>query len=105
MEHKGVDEVLYNQQREWETAQEHYASESAMAEAQIKMDDEEWCDIFEKGYKAGYDKALAQLADMTEECKQMGRREVVERYKKDNPSFYKKYRAYWKNLEKEWGIE
>ena len=32
----------------------------------------------EISFKAGYDKALAQLADMTEECKQMGRRDVVE---------------------------
>ncbi len=28
-------------------------------------------------YEAGYDKALVQLADMTEECKQTGRQEVV----------------------------
>ena len=32
----------------------------------------------EISFKAGYNKALAQLADMTEECKQMGRKEVVE---------------------------
>jgi len=32
----------------------------------------------EISFKVGYDKALAQLAEMTEECKQMGRREVVE---------------------------
>ena len=31
-----------------------------------------------QGYEKGYNKALAQLADMTEECKQMGRKEVVE---------------------------
>lgn len=37
------------------------------AEAQAKI-----------SFKAGYDKALAQLADMTEECKQIGRNEVVE---------------------------
>lgn len=35
-------------------------------------------DIAEISFKAGYDKALAQLAGMTEECKQMGRKEVVE---------------------------
>lgn len=29
-------------------------------------------------FKAGYDKALAQLAGMTKECKQIGRKEVVE---------------------------
>ena len=34
-----------------------------------------------------------------------GIREVVDRYKKDNPGLYKKYQAYWNNLEKEWGID
>ena len=29
-------------------------------------------------FKAGYDKAMAQLAGMTAECKQMGRKEVLE---------------------------
>lgn len=29
-------------------------------------------------FEAGYNKALAQLAGMAEECKQQGRREVVE---------------------------
>ena len=33
--------------------------------------------VYKMIFKAGYDKALAQLADMTEECKQMGRREVA----------------------------
>jgi len=32
----------------------------------------------EISFKAGYNKALAQLANMTEECKQMGRKEVVD---------------------------
>ena len=32
----------------------------------------------EISFKVGYDKAMAQLADMTEECKQLGRKEVVE---------------------------
>ena len=31
-----------------------------------------------EAYEKGYNKAMAQLADMTEECKQMGRQEVVE---------------------------
>lgn len=30
------------------------------------------------GFKEGYDKAMSQLADMTEECKGIGRKEVVE---------------------------
>lgn len=34
-------------------------------------------DIYNAIFEAGYDKALAQLADMTEECKQVGRRGVV----------------------------
>lgn len=32
----------------------------------------------EISFKAGYDEALGQLAGMSEECKQMGRKEVVE---------------------------
>ena len=31
-----------------------------------------------KCYEVGYHKAMAQLADMTEECKSLGRKEVVE---------------------------
>jgi len=32
----------------------------------------------ETSFKAGYNKSLAQLVNMTEECKQIGRKEVVE---------------------------
>ncbi len=42
--------------------------------------------VFKAGDKVGYDRAMAQLADMTEECKQMGRSEVVE-WLRDNPMF------------------
>ena len=31
--------------------------------------------------------------------------DVAERYKKDNPSSYKRNQAYWNKLEKEWGIK
>ena len=34
-----------------------------------------------------------------------GIRKVVERYKEDNPFSYNKYRTYWNNLKKEWGIK
>jgi len=33
-----------------------------------------------------------------------GMGEVVERYKRDNPSYYRKYKTYWDLLEKEWGL-
>lgn len=36
--------------------------------------------------------------------KQEGRKEVIERYKKDNPNAYGKYRIYWERLLKEWGL-
>ncbi len=35
-------------------------------------------------FKAGYDKALTQLAGVTEECKQMGKQEVVEWIEQQN---------------------
>ena len=71
--------------------------------------------VAEISFKAGYDKALAQLANMAEECKQMGRKEVVEwmRDKRFAPSpltapdcYY--YRFGGSELQaklKEWGIE
>jgi len=37
-------------------------------------------------------------------AKQEGRREVVGRYKKDNPMMYVKFQAYWSMLEQEWGL-
>ena len=42
-----------------------------------------------EAYEKGYNKAMAQLADMTEECKQMGRQEVVEwvEAQEDTPTY------------------
>jgi len=34
--------------------------------------------LIEISFRAGYNKSLAQLVNMTEECKQIGRKEVVE---------------------------
>ena len=63
-------------------------------------------------YKAGYDKAMAQLAEMTEECKQLGRREVVEWlggwYDVDGYSLVERLIipwAQWQAKLKEWGID
>ena len=64
----------------------------------------------EISYKVGYDKALTQLADMTEECKQMGRKEVVE-WLDDKTPTWRQYlqacvsREEYKAKLKEWGIE
>jgi len=71
----------------------------------------------EVSFKAGYDKALAQLAEMTEECKQMGRREVVEWVESDGyevnqiacslgdiPVFLV-HKERWQAQKKEWGID
>ena len=33
-----------------------------------------------------------------------GGREMIEQYKQDNPSSYKKYKAYWQAKLKEWGL-
>lgn len=41
-------------------------------------------DAYRNGKQAGYNKALAQLADMAEECKQIGRKDVVE-WQRNNP--------------------
>jgi len=57
-----------------------------------------------KSYKAGYDKALAQLAAMTEECKQMGRREVVEWLRK-YPRILDELRDVLPDQLKDWGID
>jgi len=65
----------------------------------------------EQGYKAGYDKALAQLAEMTEECKQMGRREVMEQLAHTKVYFIQTEETryiWWLTDEaklKEWGID
>lgn len=58
----------------------------------------------ELSYKVGYDKALAQLAEMTEECKQMGRREVVEFIEKRCAGSTKAYDEEWIKQLGEWGI-
>jgi len=34
-----------------------------------------------------------------------GQKAVIERYEKDNPSSYDKYKTYWELLSKEWGLE
>lgn len=55
----------------------------------------------EISFKVGYDKALAQLADMTEECKRIGRREVVDWTARE-------FGVDWSEEQeqlKEWGIE
>ena len=64
-----------------------------------------------ESFKAGYDKALAQLAGMTEECKQMGRKEVVEwiKYFLNIPEIKDTYadkiiRPQLKSKLKEWGL-
>lgn len=61
-------------------------------------------------FKAGYDKALTQLADMTEECKQMGRKEVVEfveeyQFMEHPTNYYKFTRDEWRKFKKEKGIK
>ena len=65
----------------------------------------------EISFKVGYDKALGQLAGMTEECKQMGRKEVVEwvEYYLDMPEIKDTYadkiiRPQLKSKLKEWGV-
>ena len=66
-------------------------------------------------YEAGYNKAMAQLAGMTEECKQMGRREVADRLTKDfeycdsaGDNFtgigYFISEGDWESLKKEWEL-
>jgi len=55
-----------------------------------------------KGIKRHYQELNRQR--WVEEGRKAGIREVVERYKKDNPSMYRKYQAYWTHLEKEWGL-
>lgn len=52
----------------------------------------------EISFKAGYDEALTQLAEMTEECKQMGRKEVVEWLERARKIKVSKYQL------KEWGL-
>lgn len=43
--------------------------------------------------------------EASKEERQAGVREVVERYKEDNPVSYNKHRTYWNNLKKEWGLK
>ena len=69
-----------------------------------------------KAWRGAFDKDVPLVARNVEEIAeeillirlravaQVSRREVVERYKKDNPSSYKRNQAYWNKLEKEWGI-
>ena len=64
----------------------------------------------EVSFKAGYDKALAQLAEMTEECKQIGRREVVKwinqnhHYPRTKGGYYFETEI-WQAQLKVWGID
>lgn len=69
-----------------------------------------------KAFRAGYDKALAQLCDMTAECEQNGRREVAEWVEKETFPYhavpYDKESLVrniledkWQAKLKEWGID
>ena len=64
----------------------------------------------EISFKIGYDKALAQLAGMTEECKQMGRSEfarevlgIIENPKRNNYRL-KEIAEYCEAKLKDWGV-
>ena len=60
-----------------------------------------------EAYEKGYNKAMAQLADMTEECKQMGRKEVVE-WLQLHPYYKRMFGESpfeWQAKLKEWGVE
>ena len=59
----------------------------------------------EVSFKTGYDKAMAQLANMTEECKQMGRREVVEWVETGFSETLEDIKKRWTEKKKEWGIK
>ena len=64
------------------------------------------------GYKTGYDKALAQLAGIIEECKQMGRKEVLDSiglcvyvwHDEENKVHLCIDQESWQTKLKEWGI-
>lgn len=58
-----------------------------------------------EGYSVGYNKALAQLAGMTEECKQMGRKEVVEFIERCIRIYFWDDVNLWQAQKKEWGID
>ena len=82
--------------------------EKCVAEAQAEI-------TWDMAFQAGYDKALVQLADMTEECKQMGRQEVVDAVNKlliptskptpqPTPNFYLR-ETEWQAQLKKWRIK
>ena len=61
-----------------------------------------------ESYKAGQESVMVlthpYFQVIAKHHHQAGIREVIERYKKDNPGMYRKYQAYWELREEEWGL-
>lgn len=63
------------------------------------------CAFRDGSYPCGYkDGGKLPDCDLCHKIRKASIREVVERYKRDNPSVYAKYQAYWRHLEQEWGL-
>ncbi len=75
------------------------------------IEDEEWCDAFEKGRKAGYEKrkkeikmTTVSLVEMCQTHREFGRKEVVDWVEKTLKPFFPSTEMKWQEQKKEWGL-
>lgn len=61
----------------------------------------------EISFRMGYEHVLEDTATKGtfESIRKLGIKEVVETYKRENPSRYKEYEAWWRMKEQKWGID